>query len=123
MFDKLDYNPSSKERWIEQILDKLSSKSPIFFQRFIQNFSGYKDWRFICTADETHMRSSITFVVSAGSFIDIYNGEEEFEGNYEFDFFLDLNFLVPITCLPSRLVSHWPTQGQGAHSTLANPNP
>jgi hypothetical protein len=42
MFDKLEDNPSSQERWIEPIQDKLSSKSPTFLQRCMQNFSGYK---------------------------------------------------------------------------------
>ena len=29
----------------------------------------------------------------------IYDGQEEFEGNYEFDLILVLQFLIPITCL------------------------
>jgi hypothetical protein len=68
MFDKLEDNPNSQERWIEPIPNKLGSKSQTFLQRFIQNFFGYKGWRFICTADENHMRSSITFVVCEGFF-------------------------------------------------------
>ena len=70
---------------IPQIPDKLSEKSSAFFQSFIQNCNGYKGQRFICTADETHMRSSITLVISREMFGLIYDGEEEFEGSYEYD--------------------------------------
>jgi len=46
MFDKIEDSKSTNERWIGQILDKLSRKSTTFFQRFIEIFSGYKGWRF-----------------------------------------------------------------------------
>ena len=88
--EKLEDNPISQERWIEQIPDRLRSKSPTFLQSFIHNFSGYKGWRFICSADETYMRSSITLVVSEGNFGVFYDGQEEFEGNFEFDFIIVL---------------------------------
>jgi hypothetical protein len=68
----------------DSIPKKFSSKSPTFLQRFIQNFSDYKGWRFICTADETHMRSSITFVISEEYFGMLYDGQQEFEVNNEF---------------------------------------
>jgi hypothetical protein len=90
MFDKLE--PSSQERWKEPIPNKLGSKSPTFLQRFIQNFSGYKGWRFICNANETRMRSSITFVVSEEYFGIFYDEQEEFKGNNEIDIVVVLYF-------------------------------
>jgi len=45
------------------------------------------------------MRSLINFVVSEETFGVFYDGQEEFEVNYEFHIILILTFLVPITCL------------------------
>ena len=45
------------------------------------------------------MSSSITLVVSEGIFRIFYDGQEEFEGNFESDFILVLKLLVTITCL------------------------
>jgi hypothetical protein len=50
----------------------------------MQNFSGFHGWRFICTADETHMRSSITLVISEVSFGLHDHSDEDFQGSYEF---------------------------------------
>ena len=69
---------------IRPVPDKLGIKSSAFFQRFIQNWKGYMGWRFICTADESHMRSTINLVISEEIFELIYDGQEEFEGNFVF---------------------------------------
>ena len=49
-------------------------------------------WRFICTADESHMRSTINLVISEEIFGLIYDGQEEFEGNFYFYFYIGLYF-------------------------------
>ena len=51
----------------------------------MQNFAGFKGWRFICTANETHLRFSITLVISEEIFGVFYDGQEDFEGSFEFD--------------------------------------
>ncbi len=50
-------------------------------------------WRFIRTADESHMRSTINLVISEAIFELIYDGQEEFEGNFDIYFYIGLNFL------------------------------
>ena len=92
IFDKFEDSTSSKSSLKDPTPNKLSSKSPTLLQRFIQKNSGYKGLRFICTADETHMSSSITFVVSGEIFDVFYDGQEKFEGTYEFEIFLVLKF-------------------------------
>ena len=42
------------------------------------------------------MRSSITLVISEGIFGLFYDGQEDFEGSFEFDFILVSKFLVLI---------------------------
>ena len=74
---------STSERLIGPIPEELSDQSATFFQRLIQCSQGYKGWRFICTADESHMRSSITLVISEDIFRLIYHGPENFKGNFE----------------------------------------
>ena len=78
---------STSKRLIGPIPEELIEKSVTFFQRFIQCSQGYKGWRFICTADESHMRSSINLVISEDIFGSIYGGEEDgpeiFQGNFE----------------------------------------
>ena len=90
---------STSERLIGPIPEELSVQSATFFQRLIQCSQGYKGWRFICTADESHMRSSINLVISEDIFGLIYDGEEDgpefFKGNFEFDFIFS-KYLVPI---------------------------
>jgi hypothetical protein len=90
---------STSKRLIGPIPEELSKKSASFFQRLIQCSQGYKGWRFICTADESHMRSSINLVISEDTFGLIYDGEEDgpesFKGNYEFDFNIFTKLLVP----------------------------
>ena len=85
---------------IGPIPEELSKKSATFFQRLIQCSQGYKGWRFICTADESHMRSSINLVISEDILGLIYGGEEDgpenFKGSFEFDYNLFSKFLVPI---------------------------
>ena len=75
---------------IGPIPEELSDQSATFFQRLIQCSQGYKGWRFICTADESHMRSSINLVISEDIFGLIYDGEEDgpeiFKGIFEFYF-------------------------------------
>jgi hypothetical protein len=83
--DKIEKNQNTSESWIEPIPDKLGSKSNAYLQRCIQNFDGYKGWRFLCTAAETHMRSSIILVISEEMFRVFYDGQEDFEGSFEFD--------------------------------------
>ena len=91
---------STSERLIGPIPEELSDQSATFFQRLIQCSQGYKGWRFICTADESHMRSSINLVISEDIFGLIYDGEEDgseiFKGNFEFDFNIFTKSLVPI---------------------------
>ncbi len=72
------------------------NKSATFFQRLIQCSQGYKGWRSICTADESHMRSSITLVISEDIFGLMYDGPEDFKGSFEFDFTIFTKLLVPI---------------------------
>ena len=61
--------------------DELSSKYQSFSSQFLQNYTGYKGWRFICTAGDTHMRSSINFVVEE-SILEIFNDRRVYyEGN------------------------------------------
>ena len=79
---------------IRPVPDKLGIKSSAFFQRFIQNWKGYMGWRFICTADESHMRSTINLVISEEIFGLIYDGQEEFEGNFYFYFYIGLYFIL-----------------------------
>ncbi len=77
--------------------EELSNQSATYFQRLIQCSEGYKGWRFICTADESHMRSSIILVISKDIFGLIYDGgPEDFKGNFEFDFNIFTKLLVPI---------------------------
>jgi len=52
-----------------------SKKTPKFTPQFLQNFKGYKGWRFICIAGEDFMRSSINFVVYE-TIIDIFKGKD-----------------------------------------------
>ena len=58
----------TNERGIRPIPVKLGKKTSTFFQSCIQNCNGYMGWRFICTADETHMRSAINLVISKESY-------------------------------------------------------
>ena len=61
--------------------DELGSKYQSFSSQFLQNYAGYKGWRFICTAGDTHMRSSINFVVEE-SILEIFNDRPwHYEGN------------------------------------------
>ena len=90
---KFEETTRTSESCIRPILDKLGEKSSAFFQRFIQNFKGYMGWRFICTADESHMRSTINLVISEEIFELIYDGQEEFEGNFYFYWFVFLCLL------------------------------
>jgi hypothetical protein len=94
--DKFEENQNTPESWIEPIPNKLESKSHSYLQQCIQNFDGYKGWRFLCTADETHMRSSIILVISERMFGVFFDGQEDFEGSFEFDCIHVWNFLVPI---------------------------
>ena len=94
MIEKFEDSQGTNE--IPEIPDKLSKKSSAFFQSFIQNCNGYKGWRFICTADETHMRSAITLVISEEIFGLIYRGPEIFKCNFEFDSNIFTKFLVLI---------------------------
>ena len=52
-----------------------SKKTPIFASQFLQNFRGYKGWRFICTVGEDSMRSSTKFVV-AETILDIFKRKD-----------------------------------------------
>ena len=94
--DKIEKNQNTSESWIEPIPDKLRSKSNTYLQRCIQNFDGYKGWRFLCTAAETHMRSSIILVISEEMFRVFYDGQEDIEGSFEFDCIHVSNDLVLI---------------------------
>ena len=97
---KFEETQVTSESCIRPILDKLGKKSSAFFQRFIQNCKGYMGWRFICTADESHMRSTINLAISEEIFELIYDGQEEFEGNL--DFYIGLYFFVHIMVSWSR---------------------
>ena len=87
VIEKIEDSQFTNESWIGPILDELGNKSSTFFQSFIQNCNGFKGWRFICTVDETHMRSSITLVISEEMFGLIYDGQEDFEGTFDFYFY------------------------------------
>jgi hypothetical protein len=86
LFNKIAVKPGSKVVVSNFPLPKeLSNTSPSFLQQYIQNFAGYKGWTFICTTGETHIRSSITFVVEESLFYIFYDGQHDFEGNFEVD--------------------------------------
>jgi hypothetical protein len=88
LLDKLVEQPEN----LREPSNKLRSESHAFLQRWMQNFAGFKGWRFICTADETHMRSSITLVFSEEIFGLFYDGQEYFEGSLEFDLIMFRSF-------------------------------
>jgi hypothetical protein len=96
VIEKFEDPQFTNENGIGPVPDTLGTNSSTFFQRCIQNCNGYMGWRFICTADESHTRSTINLVISEEFFEFIYDGQEEFEGNYDFYFYIGLNFFVLI---------------------------